>query len=268
MTPRRCAWGPVHTNAPTAHVQKALFKFMSCQFTIKLNRSEVPIKTTIRSLLIFSIFVFWKQGDWDWHHPRFQKFAFSVNSRSRCCCGLKSFRFHRFLVDGEWTRSKVFAFSNENAFESTVPNCALSLRIKKHIFAWHCTFGSAMNVSFVRVKSSQKEKQTIDIKQDSVSYVWEEKENFSDQSIFATAQYILTIDRIRVLEAIKYRNWQSLRFPRVVCWYMFTVTQDIQFGLHNMKPPSTTITYFIHPTISNTQLQRLHSHAVATSGEY
>ena len=63
-----------------------------------------------------------------------------------------------------------------------------------------------MNVRFDRVKSSRKEKQTIDIKQDSVSYVWEEKENFSDQSIFATAQYILTIDRIRVLEAIKYRN--------------------------------------------------------------
>ena len=35
----------------------------NCQFTIKL---EIPIKTTIRSLSIFSIFVFWMQVDWYW----------------------------------------------------------------------------------------------------------------------------------------------------------------------------------------------------------
>ena len=89
---------------------KALFKFMSCQFTIKLNRSEIVIKTTILSLSISSIFVFWMQVDWDWDHMinRFQKFAFSVNSTrpheadtvvfsnlSTLESVFKSLRFHR-----------------------------------------------------------------------------------------------------------------------------------------------------------------------------
>ena len=100
-------------------MSKALFKFMSCQFTIKLNRSEIPIKTTIRSLSISSILDFSNESGLGLR-SRDQSFSkvcvFSKFDPSTVASGERFQKFafsHRFRVDGTWKRNKMsVAFSN------------------------------------------------------------------------------------------------------------------------------------------------------------